>query len=81
MCRRTSQYPPCRRPRAGTGAARRLWGACALCLLLLAGPPPLHAAADIPADAPRAAAEALRTDRGLRIPAAAAPDASAASAP
>lgn len=79
MCRRTSQDSPCRRPRAGAG--RHLSGACALGLLLLTGPLALHAAAGIPADAPRAAAEALRTDRGLDAPAArAAPDNSAAPA-
>lgn len=83
MYRRTSQTSPCRRSFAGTGAARRLSGACALCLLLLAGPPPLRAAsAGVPDDAPRAAAKALRADRGLGVPgASAAPDSSAASAP
>lgn len=80
---RTSQTSPCRRAHAGTGAARRLWGACALCLLLLAPPLPLHAATvGIPTDAPRAAAEALRTDRGLAvIPVPAARNSSALPAP
>lgn len=82
MRRRTSRNPPCRRARAGAVAARRLWGVCALSLLLLTAPLPLHAAADIPADAPRAAAEALRTDRGLNVPAPpAVPESSAAPAP
>lgn len=82
MYRRTSQTSPCRRSPAGTGAIRHPWGVCALCLLLLAGPSPLNAAsAGIPADAPRAAAEALRADRGLDVPAApAAPDTAAAPA-
>lgn len=82
MYRRTSQTSPCRRSPAGTGAIRHPWGVCALCLLLLAGPSPLNAAsAGIPADAPRAAAEALRADRGLDVPAAPAiPDKIAAPA-
>lgn len=54
----------CRNPRA----ARALIGACTFWLCLLIGTAPIQADdTGLPADAPRAAAQALRTDRGLSV--------------